>query len=74
MCPEAQHLLSRYYSATSAYADRAKRLRPVAVALLFASEPQSTIFDAARDQAAATRRACEKAREALHSHVTPHGC
>jgi len=73
MCPEAQHLLSRYYRATSAYADRAKRLRPAAVALLSSGQESST-FDAARSQAAATRRACEKARADLHFHVTTHGC
>jgi hypothetical protein len=74
MCPEAQQLLSQYFNATSLYADRAKRLRPVAVALLFAAEPQAAVFDAARDQAEATRRACEQARAALHFHVSTHGC
>ena len=74
MCPEAQLLLSQYFSATSVYADRAKRLRPVAVALLFTPEPESAVYDAALSQAEATRRACEQAREALQSHVKTHGC
>jgi hypothetical protein len=74
MCPEAQQLLSQYFNATSMYADRAKRLRPVAVALLFAPKPEAAVFDAARNQAEATRRACEQARAALQLHVRSHGC
>ena len=74
MCPEAQQLLSQFFSATSMYTDRTKRLRPVAIALLFKPESEAAVFDAALNQAQATRRECEKAREALQSHVITHGC